>query len=171
MHHPPIRCPGSSLMALAQRLGLGVALSLLVAAPAPSARAALSSVRFDRDIRPILSENCFPCHGADANKRKGKLRLDIPHGAQGAPVIFPGKPDQSERVKRIFSSDNEERMPPPVSHKQLSPEQKQLLSQWIRGGAAYENHWAFEAPTRPPVPQIRKKSWPNNPIDNFVLQK
>src|SRR5262245_41395460 len=82
----------------------------------PESQAAPSGPRFDRDIRPILSENCFPCHGADANKRKAKLRLDIPNGAHDEPVIIPGHPEKSELVRRIFSNDDEVRMPPPVSH-------------------------------------------------------
>ena len=128
-------------------------------------------VRFDRDVRPILSEYCFPCHGADANKRKAKLRLDIPNGTTEATIIVPGKPEESELVTRIFSKDGDEQMPPADSKRHLTEEQKQVLRVWIKGGAKYEEHWAFKAPSKPALPTVKKRSWPRSPIDTFVLAR
>jgi hypothetical protein len=125
-------------------------------------------VKFDRDIRPILSENCFPCHGADANKRKAKLRLDIPNGTTNVAVVVPGQPDKSDLVARILAKDDDERMPPPDSKRHLSDAQKQLLSAWITDGAKYEKHWAFKSPVKPALPAVKKKAWPHNSIDYFI---
>ncbi len=150
-------------------LAILVALSLCALAEVP--RAAIS---YSRDVRPILSENCFKCHGADDKARKGKLRLDDPEtafkaGKSGAIPIVPGKPDQSELLKRIATSDEDEVMPPPSTKKTLTAAQKQILSDWIKAGAKYEAHWAFVAPKQAPIPKVKNSRWAKNPIDAFVL--
>ena len=137
-------------------------------AVAASARAQSSRLGYNRDVRPILSENCFACHGPDKNKRKAKLRLDDRDSALGLKVFVPGKPDESELVKRIFSSDPKEQMPPPKSAKKLTDSQKQVLKRWIAEGAEYEPFWAYVAPHRPPVPAVKNSAWPHNPIDAFI---
>jgi len=119
---------------------------------------------YNRDIRPVLSENCFFCHGPDPNKRKGKLRLDVRAEATAKQAIVPGKPDESELVKRIFTKDPDDLMPPTESHKTLTPAQKELLKRWIAEGAEYQNHWAYVTPVKPAVPSAR------DAID-FLVQK
>jgi hypothetical protein len=128
-------------------------------------------VEFNRDIRPILSENCYACHGPDKNRRKAKLRLDDRSSAVEIGAIVPGKPDESELVARVFEEDSEQKMPPPASRKVLTPGQKNLLKQWIDQGAEYQAHWAYVPPARPAVPTVRNKSWVRNPIDAFILSK
>src|SRR5689334_17741676 len=113
--------------------------------------AAPASVSYNHDIRPILSENCFFCHGPDQNKRKGKLRLDIRAEALKKAIV-PGQPEASELVKRIFSSDEDEVMPPPKSQKKLTARQKELLRRWIADGAEYQAHWAYLPPVKPAAP-------------------
>ena len=130
---------------------------------------ASAEIKFNRDIRPILSENCIRCHGPDKNNRKAKLRLDVREEAIKRGAFVPGKTDESELVKRINSTDPEELMPPPDSHKQLTAEQKELLKRWIAEGAAYEPHWAYITPQRPAIPVVKNKGWVRNPIDAFVL--
>ena len=134
-----------------------------------SARAATNEIQFNRDIRPILSENCFVCHGHDKNNRKAKLRLDDRSVAIEREAIVPGKPEQSKLVEHIFSSDPDEIMPPPKTNKKLTEVQKELLKNWIAQGAQYEPHWAYIPPKRFPVPQTKKPEWVRNPIDAFVL--
>src|SRR5438874_10598589 len=127
---------------------------VLVAAPTDALRAAAISneIRFNRDIRPVLSDNCFFCHGPDQNKRKGKLRLDVREEAIARLAIVPGKPDESKLIQRIFTTDTDDLMPPPQSHKTLTPEQKQLFRRWIAQGAEYQKHWAYVPPVKPSVP-------------------
>src|SRR4051794_6804142 len=113
-------------------------------------------VEFNRDVRPILSDNCFHCHGPDKNARQAELRLDIREEAvktagSGATPIAPSKPDQSELVRRIYSNNPDEIMPPADSHKTLSAGQKEILKNWIAGGAIYQKHWSFEPPIKPNV--------------------
>ena len=115
---------------------------LLVAGLLGAAESA-DTVRFNRDIRPILSDNCFSCHGNDASHRKAKLRLDIREEALKKEAFVPGKADASELVKRLFLTDPDEMMPPPDSHKKLTPEQKELLKRWVAEGAKYQNHWSY----------------------------
>jgi len=126
-------------------------------------------VNFNRDIRPILAENCFYCHGQDAAKRQADLRLDVGEAAIDAGAVVPGEPAASTLLERVHSSDADVLMPPPDSNRQLSAEQKQLLERWIAEGGAYEPHWAFVAPVRPPLPAVKNESWPRNAIDHFVL--
>jgi mono/diheme cytochrome c family protein len=139
--------------------------------------ASAADVSFNRDIRPILSANCFACHGSDPAKRKAELRLDdrdfATHPAKSGHIaITPGKPDDSELIKRITSADSDERMPPAKSDKApLSPDQIAKLRQWIAQGAKYETHWAFVPPVRPSVPAVKNQAWVRNPIDAFVLSQ
>ena len=152
------------LIDLSRRLVPVLALSLLSASAA-------EKVSFNRDIRPILSENCFYCHGPDAQKQKAELRLDkresaVKGGKSGMPAIQPGKPAQSEVVRRILATDPDDHMPPQKSGKVLKPEQVELLKKWITEGAEYQGHWAFLKPERPQPPKTS-----SHPIDAFVLQK
>ncbi|MEO0445735.1 MAG: PSD1 and planctomycete cytochrome C domain-containing protein [Verrucomicrobiota bacterium] len=123
-------------------------------------------IDFNNDIRPILNENCIACHGPDEEGRKAKLRLDTFAGATSGdyPAIIPGDPDQSEMMFRILSDDSDDVMPPPKSHKVLSPQQKDLLQRWIKEGAEYEEHWAFVAP-EDPLPVGKDLA---HPIDHLV---
>ncbi|MGI9109242.1 MAG: c-type cytochrome domain-containing protein, partial [Opitutales bacterium] len=142
-------------------------LSLLLVATGLAA--ADTKLDFNRDIRPILSDNCFACHGFDAKKRKADLRLDTAEGAtaihDGVQAVKPGDPEASELIKRILSKDPEEVMPPPESHKQITPAQVDLLRRWIAEGAVYRKHWSFEVPVRPEVPAAAKGT---SPIDAFL---
>ncbi len=145
-----------------------VSLNISLAATALNADEVID---FNRDIRPILSENCFACHGQDGNKRKADLRLDERAGALDAGVIVPKDPANSELIKRIRSSDPRTLMPPVKSNHRLSDAQKDLLEQWIAAGAPYAVHWAFVAPRRPPLPDVKNIAWVRTPIDAFVLHK
>jgi len=113
---------------------------------------AADPVEFNRDIRPILSDNCFACHGHDASHRKAKLRLDVRADALAKEAFVPGKPEASELVKRLFLTDPDEVMPPPESHKTLSKEQKELLRRWVAEGATYQNHWSYDRPAKAAAP-------------------
>ena len=164
----------------------------------PAARAAAPAISFNRDVRPILSDNCFRCHGSDQNARKAKLRLDVRDDALAKEAFVPGQPDASELVKRIYTTNEDDLMPPPESHKILSAAQKELLKRWIAEGATYEPHWSFIKPVRAEMPKIRKSVisetvisnqsrptkgsaqqtvalitdsliTPSNPIDTFIL--
>ena len=126
---------------------------------------------FNRDIRPILAEICFYCHGQDSNKRQGDLRLDLRESAIQPGAIVPGDAPKSKLVQRIHATDPETMMPPPKSNRRLSAEQKQLLERWISAGAVYQSHWAFVAPVRPPEPAVTRQDWVRTPIDRFVLAK
>ena len=139
--------------------------SMLPALPATAAEKS----GFNRDIRPILAENCFACHGPDSASRKADLRLDRREVAVKAGAIAPGKPDESEMIHRIFATDNDEVMPPPSIHKQLTTAQKEQLRAWIAAGAEYQPLWSFIPPTRPALPAVKDPAWVRNPIDRFVL--
>jgi hypothetical protein len=110
-------------------------------------------VRFNRDVRPILTDNCFLCHGPDKNHRKADLRLDIREDAIKAGALVPGKPDKSPLIERICSDEPQQLMPPPRSNKKLTEQHKALLKRWIAEGAEYEGHWAFLKPVKPAVPE------------------
>src|SRR5579862_8073028 len=139
---------------------LGVLVALVLQADDP--------VDFKRDIRPILSNSCFLCHGPDDKRRKGDLRLDIKEGAfrvvEGKQPFIPGKPDQSEAFRRMVTPDKDDHMPPAKSGKQLTPKQVELIRKWIQQGAKWSDHWAFVPPERPPVPPLAVP----NPVDAFV---
>lgn len=132
-------------------------------------------ISFARQIRPILSDACFQCHGPDANKRKADLRLDQESSAKkqidGNWIIKEGAPHDSDFIERIFTSDADEIMPPPNSGKSLKEEDKVLLRTWIEQGAPWEMHWSFEPLRRPKVPTVKNSEWPVNPIDFFILSK
>jgi hypothetical protein len=145
-----------------------IAVALLCGA---AVAAADDSIGYNRDVRPILAENCFACHGPDSAARKADLRLDRREVALEHGAIVPGKPDESELITRITSDDPDSLMPPPASHKTLTAEQKALLARWIAAGAEYQPHWSFIAPLRPPVPEVQNKAWPKGLIDNFILAK
>ena len=143
---------------------------LLAALAPPGARA---DVDFTRDIRPILSEQCFRCHGPDEMARASGLRLDEYAGAvedrQGKSAIVPGAPAASELIARIKTDDPARRMP--FGGDRLAEGQIKLLEEWISTGAKYESHWAYEKPARPQLPPVSDTGWPRNPIDRFVLSK
>lgn len=133
-------------------------------------------VDFNRDIRPLLADHCYQCHGPDAAKRKAGLRLDQREGAlakleSGAAAIAPGNPAASSLLHRIESTDDEERMPPAKTGKTLSPEQRSLLKRWIAEGAEWKPHWAYIPPVRPAIPTITHTNWPRNDLDRFVLAR
>ena len=147
----------------------GAPKATLVAAPKAA------PVSFSRDIRPILSDNCFACHGPDPDTREAGLRLDLFEAAvdkdRGRPAIVPGDPDASEMVRRIGSPQPGLVMPPPATGKTVDSEQRALISEWIRQGAGYEPHWAYVGPERPPEPEVRDAQWVRNPIDRFILAR
>ncbi len=162
------RAAGKSLLFLvALMLQGGAALSAFES----RALAESPALDFNRDIRPILAENCFYCHGQDANKRQADLRLDIRDAAIESGAIVPNEPRASELVTRINATNPKELMPPPKSNRRLTPEQKQRLERWIAEGAHYAPHWAFVAPRRPAEPAVKNTRWARNPIDRFVLAK
>ena len=136
--------------------------ALLAALPAFGAK-----VDYNEDVRPILSENCFYCHGPDANKRKAKLRLDVREAALEKKAFVPGDAEASELIKRLVSSDSDEVMPPPDSHRTLTAAQKEILKRWIAEGAEYKQHWAYVTPVRPALPANGEK----HPVDAFVAEK
>ncbi|MCI0701706.1 MAG: DUF1553 domain-containing protein [Planctomycetia bacterium] len=172
---PPIVCATLCGVLFTPFSPLGSAAPPVAPDPRPAAQPAepvkvnTSGIEYNRDIRPILAENCFPCHGPDSAARKASLRIDQRDTAVEAKAIVPGKPNQSEMIRRIFAEDPKELMPPTKSHKKLKPEQKELLKKWIEAGAEYQPHWSFIAPVRPKVPEVKDKSWVRNPIDNFIL--
>ncbi len=144
--------------------------SPVLAADAPS------TISFNRDIRPILSEHCYACHGPDTGQRKAGLRLDIEKEAlavlkSGDRAIVPHHPSESQLVIRIHATDPDDLMPPPDFGKPLSTEQKSTLKTWIESGAAWEGHWAYISPKRPSVPEVKEPNWAKNPIDHFIKAK
>lgn len=128
-------------------------------------------IDFNREIRPILSENCFYCHGQDGNKREAGLRLDVREDAIEHGAINLEDIEQSELLKRIFSDDPDLLMPPPQSNRKLTHDQKDLLRRWMEQGAEYEKHWAFIPPKKVDLPTVSQPKWVRNPIDQFVLAK
>ncbi|MFM9011238.1 MAG: PSD1 and planctomycete cytochrome C domain-containing protein [Planctomycetota bacterium] len=150
------------------RRGTAVALAALAIAARPVPAA---DINFNRDIRPILSENCFSCHGQDATKREADLRLDTREAAVATGAIVPGNGGASTALERIHSTDPDVQMPPPRSNRWLTAEQKDLLERWIAGGAEYAPHWAFVAPVRPAAPPVDRADWPRSDVDRFVLAK
>jgi hypothetical protein len=143
--------------------------TLVAALKAAGAEPASAPVRFGRDILPILSENCFQCHGPDEKARKAKLRLDTHEGALA--VLAPGNSAASKLVRRINAVDDNDRMPPRRSNRNLTAAQKELLRRWIDQGAPWGKHWAFETPVRPSLPAVNHIGWTCNPIDHFVLAR
>lgn len=158
-------------------LALWLAIGVFAARPALAADGAAntSKVEFNRDIRPILADTCFKCHGFDKNSRKADLRLDLQEAAlavkDGAAPIVAGHPEQSEIFLRMTSTDPTERMPPPASRLSLKPAQIELVQRWIEQGAEYQPHWAFIAPRQAPLPAVKQADWPRNPIDHFIAAR
>ena len=144
--------------------------------PPSRSGAATTKLSFNQSIQPILSENCYACHGPDPGARKAKLRLDraefayAPHDKSG-PAIIPGQPEKSPLVQKIEAKNPKDRMPPPEAHKTLKPEQIALLRAWVKQGAVYEEHWSFIAPKPQAVPEVKQKEWVRNAIDNFILDR
>ncbi len=134
------------------------------------------AVDFNRDVRPLLSDKCYACHGPDADHREAGLRLDVRDEAlaelpSGAIAIVPGEPEASALVERIFLDDPDLRMPPAHTNKSLSDDEKQLLKRWIAEGAVYRQHWAFRALERPAIPTVSREDWARGAIDHFVLAR
>ncbi len=140
--------------------------------------ASAEPLQFNRDIRPILSDRCFKCHGPDKASRKGNLRLDVPDGAYAERpkshehVVVPGKPAESLLCRKIFAADPSDAMPPPDSNLSLNAQEKERLRRWIAEGAHYQPHWAYvPLPESVPAPSVKNKHWPRNQIDYFVLAR
>ena len=136
----------------------------------------VAEVDFNRDIRPVLSDNCFKCHGPDEEQRKAELRLDTRDGlfgdlGGGYFPIAPGRPEASEVIWRIGAEDEDDRMPPVDSGITLSEGEKRLIRQWVEEGAEWKKHWSFEPALRPELPQVSDAGWPRNGIDHFVLAR
>ena len=134
-------------------------------------------ISFSKQILPLLSNNCFECHGPDKEERKAGLRLDTQEGAtmelkSGFTALVPNKSSESEMYLRLISEDSEELMPPPESGKKLTADQKELIKRWIDSGGEWGKHWAFEKPKKEEIPQPAKEEWnPENPIDSFIHSK
>ncbi|MBI4623034.1 MAG: DUF1549 domain-containing protein, partial [Verrucomicrobia bacterium] len=172
-----------SLGALLAQLGCGTSqrpvstASAAATAGASGAGRVPGTLSFNEHIQPILSENCYACHGPDPGSRKAELRLDRAEHAfaprkEGGTVIVKGKPDESPLVRRIESKDEKEMMPPPEAHKNLKPAQIALLRQWVKEGAEYEEHWAFITPRRaaPPI-SVSHSGWSRNAVDRFIAAR
>jgi hypothetical protein len=154
-------------MASVTHLGICLALALVLSPPAWA-----DALRFNRDIRPILADNCFNCHGFDSGSRKGGLRLDqrdaaLRGGKSGEPALVPGQPDASALLKRILTHDEDDLMPPPKTGRKVTAAQVETLRQWIRDGADYQPHWAFMRVERPPAPGTGDAQ----PLDAFVRDR
>ena len=154
-------------------LATGAALSALLAASRAHAAPDTGQLRYNRDIRPILAENCFACHGPDSAARKANLRLDRFADAtmdrSGHAAIVKGKPEASEIIRRVTGKGSI--MPPAEGHQALKPAQIATLKRWIAQGANYELHWAYQAPAKPALPAVKNAAWPRNPIDRFILAR
>ncbi len=137
--------------------------------------AVAAEIDFNQDIRPLLSDRCFHCHGPDEEHRKAGLRLDTVEGITadlgGYAAVVPGDADQSMLVDRISSEDRDEIMPPPDSGKSLSDDERDLIRRWIEEGAVWAEHWAYVAPVRRPLPPVAEETWPLNAIDHFILSR
>ena len=132
---------------------------------------AADPLEYNRDVRPILADACFACHGPDSAARKADLRLDQRDAAIEMSAIEPGDPELSEMIRRILTENPDEIMPPPETKKTLTDKQKQILSDWVKKGAEYQLHWSFIPPTKPEIPMVSRPDWVANPIDSFVLAK
>jgi hypothetical protein len=162
-----------SQFALLAGLFLGI---LPPVASATGSRAPSNAIDFNRDIRPILANHCYSCHGPDSNKRKAGLRLDVREDAlralpSGGAAILPGNRSKSRLYERIAAKRERERMPPRSTGKSLSPAEIELLGRWIDEGARWAKHWAYVSPRRTPPPTVKNKDWPRNPVDHFILAR
>ncbi|MDC0935951.1 PSD1 and planctomycete cytochrome C domain-containing protein [Pirellulales bacterium] len=148
---------------------------LLGSASGRAERIDAAPVDFDRDVRPILSDRCSQCHGPDPETRQADLRLDQQESAfedrDGRPAFRPGDVEHSEALRRIFSEDPDEQMPPSDSKLELSTAEKEILRRWVDEGAPWTDHWAFAAPVKPELPTVNAADWPRQPLDHFVLAR
>ena len=170
----PIRISSGGLCRLPFR-GL-VAVHATILALSAGETEAKRKVDFNRDIRPILSNNCYACHGPDSGKRKAGLRLDLKEGALGKLksdnfAIVPSHPEKSSLVARITAKEEDDRMPPLKTGKHLTPTQIDLLRRWVAQGAEWKAHWSLIKPETPSLPVVKNKRWSNNPIDQFILAR
>ena len=154
----------------------GLCTLLFVSGPTATAEPKETTVDFNRDVRPILSKNCFACHGSDAAKRARKLRLDVRAVAlkpldDGTTPLVPGDPDQSELFQRITADDDHGRMPPKKNGPRLREAEVAVLKRWIEQGAPYAEHWAFIKPQPRPLPAVQNKTWGKNGLDAWVLAR
>jgi len=150
----------------AARPGLTTALLLFLTPPVTA------GIDFDREVRPILAEYCYTCHGPDEAGRKARFRLDQDSAALGErSIIVRGHPGESELIERACADDPDIRMPPARTGKRLSPAQVDALRRWIDEGAAWSKHWSFVPPRRPLLPQVKAVDRVRNPIDRFVLAR
>ena len=151
------------------KLAIAIILSVLLADDAHAAE----PVDFSRDVLPILSDNCFECHGPDQNAREADLRLDEKESTlrTDEPIVVPGQSGKSELFRRIISTDSDEVMPPADLNRKLTAQQIATLKRWIDEGATWGKHWAFVAPKRPELPTVQQDGWVRNPIDRFVLAR
>lgn len=170
-NRPAVRCRLGLIGVLV--LAAGSVIAIDAAKMSSDAR---GKVDFTRDVRPILANHCFKCHGPDEVARKGKLRLDVrdeaikPGKSEEIPIV-PGKPDKSELVERVFTENEDDVMPPPATKKPLTSEQKDILKRWIAEGAEYKEHWSFVPPKQVKLPKVLDRAWPRNAIDHFVLAR
>ncbi len=134
-----------------------------------------NQIKFNRDIRPILSNKCFACHGPDSTSRKADIRFDVEGDIKadlgGYRIIAAGQPDKSEMIARITHPRVTRRMPPPKTGKEVTAEELALLKRWIKQGAKFEKHWSYAPPRRPKVPEVKDAKWCKNPIDDFILSR
>jgi hypothetical protein len=146
-----------------------------IVAEAPGEDGSLDRIDFSRQIRPILSDRCFHCHGPDSTNQDSELRFDTEQHVfadlGGYFAIVPGDLAKSELHLRIHSDDENERMPPTDSNRSLSDGEIALLDRWILQGAPFAKHWGLQVPTRPPLPKISDTKWPRNEIDHFILRR
>ena len=148
---------------------LAIALATGVARGDDKSPTGLAVIEYNRDVRPILAENCFACHGPDSASRKADLRLDRREAAVESGALVPGDIEASELIARIVTHDRDEVMPPPKTKKTLTPRQIDVLKSWVASGGAYQSHWSLIAPQRPRLPDVKQTGWARNPIDRFIL--
>jgi mono/diheme cytochrome c family protein len=169
---------GFSPLALGWTMGAFVLAAATIASAVPLQKTntkppVASRLQFNRDVLPILGENCYSCHGPDSASRQAGLRLDRRADAlllrDGTAAIVPGNPAKSEIIARINGKTS--LMPPEDSHKKLTPKQIAILTQWVKEGAVYEPHWSYIAPKLPALPPVKNSAWVRNPIDRFVLAR
>ncbi len=163
------------LSALLRALGFVVTALVMSEAILHAEDPAPQIIDFNRDIRAILSNNCFQCHGPDENERQADLRLDTEAGAfadlGGRAAVVPRKPEESELIRRVTTRDEAELMPPADSGKKLSPGDIELLTEWVRQGAPFARHWSYVKPQRSPLPAVHQQAWVRNAVDQFILAR